>query len=131
MSTTDFITVIWNLFLTRPQLLADHMGGYAALIRDEAELAMAYLRYRLCLWVVLVMCTMVFLGLLGMAMMLWATTPDATLIHAWVFILVPSLPLTGAVLAWIAMKRSPPQPVWDVLQGQITTDMALLSTHVQ
>lgn len=129
MNAADFITTIWNLLLARPQLLADHMSGYAALMRDETELAVAYLRYRFCLWVAWVICAMVFLGLLGTAVMLWATTPDASLVHIWVFMLVPVIPLTGLFVTWIALNRSPPQPLWDVLHAQIAADMALLSTH--
>ncbi|MEN9618368.1 MAG: hypothetical protein RL406_605 [Pseudomonadota bacterium] len=130
MNTADFITTIWNLLLARPQLLADHMRGYAALMRDETELAMAYLRYRLSLWVAWVICALVFLGLLGVSVMLWATTPNASQVHGWVFIAVPTIPLTGLVMTWIALNRPPPQPLWDVLQKQIAADMALLSPHV-
>lgn len=130
MNAPDFIAAVWGLLLARPQLFAQHMQGYAALMRDEAELAAAYLRYRLCLWVALVACAVMFLGFLGIALMMWGTTPNAALIHAWIFVLVPALPLAGLVLTWLALRQQPPCPLWDALQGQIAADMALLDTHV-
>jgi len=89
------MAAVWGLLLARPQLFAQHMQGYAALMRDEAALAAAYLRYRLCLWVALVACAVMFLGFLGIALMMWGTTPNAALIHAW--ILSWCLPCLGGV----------------------------------
>ena len=130
MNAPDFMAAVWGLLLARPQLFAQHMQGYAALMRDEAELAAAYLRYRLCLWVALVACAVMFLGFLGIALMMWGTTPNAALIHVWIFVLVPALPFAGFVLTWLALRQQPPYPLWDALQGQIAADMALLDTHV-
>jgi len=130
MNATNFIAAVWGLLLARPQLFTQHMQGYAALMRNEAELAAAYMRYRLCLWVALVVCAVMFLGFLGIALMMWGTTPSTELIHAWIFVLVPALPFTGFVLTWIALRQQPPHPWWDELQGQIAADMALLDTHV-
>jgi len=130
MNAANFIAAIWGLLLARPQLLADHMGGYAALMYDEAMLVATYLRYQLCLWVTLIMCAGLFLGLFGMALMMWATTSNSTLVNAWVFILVPAIPLFGAIGAWIALHQEPPSPLLNTLRGQIAADFALLNTHV-
>jgi hypothetical protein len=129
MNVPDFMFTTWRLLLARPQLFAAHMGGYAALMRDEAELALAYLRYRLCLWVAFITCGLAFVGLLGVALMLWGTVPNVALVHAWVFILVPAVPLIGAVLTWFALMQRPPRALWEKLQGQITADITLLKTH--
>jgi hypothetical protein len=130
MHAPDFIAAVWSLLLARPQLLADHMGGYAALMREEAELAIAYIRYRLCLWVAFITCGLAFFGLAGIALMLWGTTPNNALVHAWVLVLVPTIPLVGAVLAGVALMQGPPRPLWMALQGQIAADMTLLNAHV-
>lgn len=130
MNAPDFIAAIWSLLLARPQLFADHMEGYAALMRDEAELAIAYLRYRLCLWVAFITCGLAFFGLAGIALMLWGTTPNNALVNPWVLILVPTVPLVGAALAGLALMQRAPRPLWIALQGQIAADMALLNAHV-
>lgn len=124
---------LWDLLLSQPNLLATHMSHYASLMRDETELAMAYLRYRILLWVTCVGCSLLFFGLLGVALLLWGTTPEQTQAqtHAWVLWLVPCVPLLGALCSLVALWRKPSAPLWGVLQMQIATDVALLKNNAQ
>jgi hypothetical protein len=129
MNATDIAARLWDLLLSQPNLLASHMSHYAMLMRDETELAIAYLRYRTIMWVTFLGCSLLFIGLLGVALLLWGTMPAQTQSHAWVLWLVPATPLLGAICSLFALQRKPPVPLWNELQMQISTDMALLNNH--
>ena len=85
---------------------------------------MAYLRYRSLMWVLCFGCSFLFVGLLGVAVLLWGTMPEQTQAHAWVLWWVPSVPLLGAVGSLLALLRMPPMRLWDVLQAQVCADIA-------
>jgi hypothetical protein len=130
MNTTDMAARLWNLLLSQPNLLATHMSYYATLMRNEAELAMASLRYRIFMGLICVGCSLLFVGLLGVALLLWGTAPEQTHPHAWVLWGVPCVPLLGAICSLFALLRKPSTPLWSVLQTQISTDVALLKNNV-
>lgn len=129
MNATDIAARLWDLLLSQPNLLATHMSHYALLMRDETELAMAYLRYRTLMWVMFLGCSLLFIGLLGVALLLWGTMPENTQTHMWVLWLVPCVPLLGTLCSLFALLRKPPITLWRVLQAQISTDMALLKNN--
>ena len=131
MNASDIAARLWDLLLSQPNLLAAHMSHYAVLMRDETELAAAYLRYRLLMWAMCFGCSLLFMGLLGVALLLWGTTAEGTQAHAWVLWLVPCIPLVGAAWSLFALRRKPPTPLWRVLQAQISTDVALLKNNVR
>ena len=46
MNAAAMVERLWDLLLSQPNLLAAHLSHYAMLMRDETELAVAELRYR-------------------------------------------------------------------------------------
>jgi hypothetical protein len=129
MNATDIAARLWDLLLSHPNLLATHMSHYAMLMRDETELAMAYWRYRTLMWFIFLACSLLFVGLAGVALLLWGTMPERTQAHTWVLWLVPATPLLGAICSFFVLQRKPPQPLWCVLRAQICTDIALLKNN--
>jgi hypothetical protein len=130
MDAPEIIAAIWGLSQARPQLLAQHLRGYVMLMHTEATLAATYLRYRLCMWVAFLVCSIMFLLLLGIALMLWGTTTNSALIHEWIFVLVPSIPLVGLILIGFALSQQPPHSFGEALETQIAADMTMLNKNV-
>jgi hypothetical protein len=127
-SATDRIAgaSLWRLVLTQPHLLAEHLGGYAALVRGDAAGSAAALQRRA--WRVAA-CVGGFTAatvLAGVALMGWAAGLTAPL---WAVLAVPAVPLIVALLALRALHRDPPLPLWQALQDQWAADARLLGRH--
>lgn len=129
MNAAAMVERLWDLLLSQPNLLAAHLSHYAMLMRDETELAVTELRYRSLMLVMLLGCGLLFVGLLGVALLLWGTTPAEGHAHAWVLWLVPCVPLAGAVFSLVALLRKRRTPLWRELQAQISIDVALLKNN--
>lgn len=131
MNENDIAAQLWRLLLSQPNLVATHMGHYAMVLRDDTKLAMAYLRYRSLMWAMCLGCSLLFVGLMGVALLLWGTMPEQTQAHAWVLWWVPCAPLLGTIGSCFALRRKPPAPLWRGLQAQISTDLSLLEATKQ
>ena len=114
-----------RLVATRPQLLADHVEAYAALVNEEIGQAILVLRRR-------VVMSAVALGLLavggmlcGVALMLWAVTPGSTIRAVWMLVIVPAVPLVVSLLCVLACQRETPRAFSDVKQ-QLAADFTML-----
>lgn len=104
-----------HLALRHPELLAEHGSAYAALLAAGLSQDGQRLKRQL-------LCQMAALALLavggvlaGVAVMLWST-------QAWVWLLVPALPLLGAGLLWLAPARTAPGSTLTELGRQLTLD---------
>jgi hypothetical protein len=113
-----------NLLATRPQLLAEHAQGYAELLADEWPRAASSWKRQALLNTLALLGLFAALMLAGVALMLWATLPGATMPAAWVLVLVPLLPLCAAAACFIAARAGARGP--SELQQQLRADMALL-----
>jgi hypothetical protein len=131
MSADDIAARLWRLLLSQPKLVATHMGRYAFVLRDDTKLAMAYLRYCTLMWALCLGCSLLFVGLTGVALLLWGTMQEQAQAHAWVLCCVPCAPLLGAMGFFLALQRKPPVPLWAGLKAQVCTDLALLETTKQ
>ncbi|MCO5978139.1 hypothetical protein [Ideonella oryzae] len=81
---------------SRPDLLADHAGAYAALAQAELGEAARRWRQRLLWMTVAAVLALLALGLAGVALLLVAALPVAQMPAAWV---LAALPATLATLA--------------------------------
>lgn len=93
-----------STLIRRPNLLVDHLGAYAELIREEASEAGVDLIQRVVVWALVVIGAMVFLILAGMALMLGATGP-----FHWALVAVPATAL-ALTLAALIKARKPMSP---------------------
>lgn len=117
---------LFRLLLSRPQMLAEHVGAYAELASAEAAEAAAVLRTRTLMALAAVASFLLGLGLAGVALLLLAALPLAQMPMPWLLALVP---LTGLALGlgfWRAARQQPPAPAFALLRRQVALDAALL-----
>ena len=113
---------IFPLLVRRPDLIADHLGGYLALLREEsADAGTSLLRRGLAL-ALAVFLLAAFIGLAGIAIMLGAVLDR----FSWALVLVPgAVLLLVAAALWIARQPSV-GPMFAQLQAQLDADRQLL-----
>lgn len=117
---------LFRLLLSRPQMLAEHVGAYAELASAEAAEAAVVLRTRTLLAVAAVVCGLLGLGLAGVALLLLAALPSTQMPMPWLLALVPLVPLALGLACWQAARRQPPAPAFSLLRRQVALDAALL-----
>jgi hypothetical protein len=123
------IGTVWRLALARPHLLAAHAAAYAALAQDEAAVSRRLMRRRVLLLALCLGGLLVGTTLLGVALMLWASAPSATLLLPGLLLAVPALPLLLAAWAAWALHHAESMPLWSALKEQAARDLALLRSH--
>jgi len=114
------------LLATRPQLLVDHAQAYASLFNEEFDQAYASWRRRAALQAIALCCLGVAAVLAGVALMLWAASPELQIHAQWVLLSTPLLPLCVAVICLVMVHRQPGGQAFSNLGRQISADMAML-----
>jgi hypothetical protein len=114
------------LLATRPQLLVDHAQAYAALFNEEFDQACASWRRRAILQAVALCCLGVAAVLAGVALMLWAVSPELPIRGPWILWATPLLPLLVAVACLVMARRQADDQAFANLSRQISADMAML-----
>lgn len=117
---------LFKLLASRPELLAAHLGGYAALLGAEAQAALAATRRQALLLALSAAAGLLGLGLAGVAALLAASLPMASMPLPWLLWALPlGLLLAAALGAWIAQQQA---AAWTFvhLRQQAQADMALL-----
>ena len=120
---------IFTLALSRPQLLAQHLRGYADLASIEAQTWTSQARTRLMVSVCMLVLGTVALILAGIAAMLWPVYAGEGIDrHTALLPLLasPLLPLIGAVVAGLWLWRHPAQAAFPHLREQLELDLASL-----
>ncbi len=115
-----------RLLATQPDLLVDHLGGYAALVGAQASQAQSALISRAVLLVIAAGSLALGLGLGGVALLLLAVQPLGSMPLPWLLAAVPALPLLLAVGCWWALRQRPQAWSMDTLRAQWAADAALL-----
>ncbi len=116
-----------RLMATRPQLLADHVSAYAALIGSEVQQVKSKLIVRLVLLGIALCFFGVSVVLTGVSLMLWAITPELTTGGKWALVLVPGLPALGAVISGLYARRPIADTAFSTIQAQLDADARLLT----
>lgn len=113
---------IFKVLVSRPDLVVDHLGGYAALAQQEASTLGAQVLRRAIAWGVAAVAFIVFLVLAGVAVMLGFTQGE----FHWVLVLVPGAVLVLAIVAMSMARRSLPSQIFVELRGQLEADAQAL-----
>ena len=115
-----------ELWLARPQLLADHAQAYGELFNEEMSHARAALQ-RWAMWRAIMLCSFFSAVILaGMAAMLWAMLPASPGQAAWALLVTPMVPLAAAVACWrLVIHHGRPQ-LFSQMRAQIRADRAML-----
>jgi hypothetical protein len=115
---------IFSVLVSRPELVMDHVAGYAALVQEEASTVGAEVTKRGIAWAVCGVGAFLFLILGGVAVMLAAVTEG----FHWALLLVPAIPLVVAALAFNAARKPMPAKAFAELRAQLDADAQTLRT---
>jgi uncharacterized membrane protein YqjE len=116
---------LFRLIAAEPQMVADHLGGYCALLGDELRSMSTHWARRLVLQIASVMLLTLALGLAGVAVMLWALMPSAVQV-AWVLIVVPLVPVMAALLCHWAARSATTLASFSAMRRQLDADVQML-----
>jgi hypothetical protein len=114
---------IFSLLVSRPELVMDHVAGYASLVQEEASSVGMEVAKRVIAWAVTVVGLVAFLVLAGVGWMLGS-------IHEfhWALVLAPASALLVSVLAWSVARQRLPAKAFAELKAQLDADAQALRT---
>ena len=113
---------IFSVLITKPELVMEHMAGYASLMREEASSVGSEVAKRAVAWGVTLFAALVFLILAGVAAMLVAVQDR----FHWAFVLVPLIPLVISVTAFSVARKRLPEKAFTELKAQLDADAQTL-----
>jgi hypothetical protein len=113
---------IFKVLISRPELVIDHLSGYAALATQEASTLGTEVLRRAIAWGVAAVAFIVFLVLAGVAVMLGFMQGE----FHWVLVLAPGAALALALVAMTMARKSLPSQVFVELRGQLEADAQAL-----
>ena len=113
---------IFSVLITRPELVMNHVAGYAALVQEEASTVGVQVARRAVAWGVAVLAFIVFLVLAGVAVMLGTMQGE----FHWVLIAAPGAALLIAVVAWSMARQPLPAKAFTELKAQLDADAQAL-----
>lgn len=114
---------IFSILITRPELVMDHVSGYATLVQEEASTVGVQVARRAAAWAVCGVCVLVFLLLAGVAVMLGATSG-----FHWALVIVPLVPLAIAGAAFAVARKPLAGKAFSELRSQLDADAQALRT---
>ena len=114
-----------RLVVTQPQLLADHAEAYASLVGAEIGRSAAGLKQRALLMAVALCLVGVAAVLAGVALMLWATLPTASMQAPWALIAAPAVPAVVAIVCALLGQRQSGETFAELKQ-QVAADLGML-----
>jgi O-antigen/teichoic acid export membrane protein len=112
---------IFSVLISRPELVVDHLTGYAALAQQEASTLGKEVLQRALAWGVAAVSFVVFLVLAGVAVMIGAMDG-----FHWALVLTPGVALALAVGAMLYARKSLPGQAFSELRGQLEADAQAL-----
>lgn len=115
---------IFSVLISRPELVVDHVAGYAALAREEASTVGTEVAKRALAWAVTLFALLTFLVLAGVAVMLGAVYGE----FHWALVLVPGVALALAAAAWSVARKRLPEKAFTELKAQLEADAQALRT---
>jgi hypothetical protein len=113
---------IFSVLITKPELVMEHVAGYASLMREEASSVGKEVAVRAVAWAATLFCLLVFLILAGVAAMLGA-------LHAefhWALVVVPGITLALAAGAFLVARKPLPEKAFTELKQQLDADAQAL-----
>lgn len=115
---------IFSVLVSRPELVMDHVAGYAALVQEEATSAGTEVAKRAAAWAVCGVGALLFLVFAGVAVMLGAMHGE----FHWALVVVPAVPLVLAAVAFGKARRPMPAKAFAELKAQLDADAQVLRT---
>lgn len=120
---------LFRLLVSEPQMLAEHVEGYAELVAEEVGAATERVKRRVLLHAVSVVAILVALLMASMALLLWAAIPTENMRAPWVLLIAPAAPALVAVWAQVAARsRSSDSKGMTAIREQFAADAAMLKS---
>lgn len=113
---------LFSTLIQRPDLVVDHVAGYAQLLQEEATLASSEILSRAVAWFAAALLAIVFLGLSGVAIMFGTLQAQ----FHWVLVVVPGVVLIAAVLAAIRARKPFVSEKFPEFRAQVDNDVRAL-----
>lgn len=113
---------IFSTVLRHPNLIADHIANYGALIREEASQASRGVVFRIVAGVLAAVSAMLALGLIGVAIMLGVLQGS----FHWILALVPGVALVIALVSAYLASRPSEFHAFADLREQVDADVQAL-----
>jgi hypothetical protein len=113
---------IFSVLVNRPELVIDHVAGYAALVQEEASSVSGEVAKRAIAWAVVAVGLLVFLVLAGVAVMLGVMQES----FHWVLVIAPAVPLLLSFMAWTIARQRLPAKAFTELKAQLDADAQTL-----
>jgi hypothetical protein len=113
---------IFALLIKRPELVIDHVAGYAALVQEEASSVGTEVAKRAIAWVLALFGLLTFLVLAGVAAMLGVMQGE----FHWILVVVPGIALLVSVAAWSVARQRLPAKAFTELKAQLDADAQAL-----
>lgn len=117
---------VFRLAASQPQLLAEHAAGYAGLLAEEVASSGAHIKRRITLQIVGLLSLMVASILAGVAVLLWASLPPASLQQPWLLWFTPLIPAALGIFAIVLAKNREAPHAFATLREQFAQDASLL-----
>lgn len=115
-----------KMLVSRPEMLAEHVGAYAELAAAEASQAVDQARNKVIVGAAAAVLVLVGLMLAGVAALLCAALPLTAMPAPWLLVAVPALPLLAAVAAALWLRSRPARTSFALLREQMARDSALV-----
>ncbi len=113
---------LFSVVVRRPDIVAEHLAGYALLAREEATLASEQFVQRSVAYAVTAFSLVMALLLTGVALMLAAVHNQ----FHWALIAVPLVALAPALWGWSAARKPLPERLFSTLASQFEADLLVL-----
>lgn len=113
---------IFSVLVNRPELVIDHVAGYAALVQEEASSVSGEVAKRAIAWAAVGVGVLVFLVLAGVAVMLGVMQDR----FHWVLVVAPAIPLLLSGAAWTIARQRLPAKAFTELKAQLDADAQTL-----
>lgn len=115
---------IFSVLVSRPELVLEHLSGYATLAQEEASSVGTELGKRAAAWAVAGVGALLFLVFAGIAAMIGAVHQE----FHWALVLVPAVPLVLAIAAFTKARHPLPARAFAELRRQLDADAQALRT---
>lgn len=113
---------LFSTLIQRPDLVMDHVSGYAALFNQEARAATSQMVKRSLVWALAAVCGCVFFVFAGTALMLGFLLNQ----FHWILLAVPGFALLMTVVAVASARQALPAQHFPELKAQIDSDARAL-----
>ncbi|MES2415032.1 MAG: hypothetical protein V4614_14595 [Pseudomonadota bacterium] len=113
---------LFSTVIQRPDLVADHVSAYAALLGQEVKAIRTHFVAKVVSWVLFVFCAFLFLTLTGIALMLGFVHNQ----FHWMLVVVPAVSLLLTVATLFRALQPLPDENFPELKAQLDSDIHAL-----